>query len=78
MSGGFFDYRDSYIGEIAGEVERLGAANELAYSRETLRRFKQAVATLRRAYNMAYCIDMLVSGDDSEESFKKRWESYGL
>lgn len=78
MSGGFFDYNDSYIGGIACEVGHLIAANERAYSKDTLRKFKQAAATLERASNMAHCIDMLVSGDDDEKSFKKRWESYGL
>jgi hypothetical protein len=78
MSGGFFDYRDSYIGEIAAEVDRLIGANKGRYSKETLRRFEDAASTLKRAGRMAHAIDMLVSGDDGEDSFKERWERDGL
>lgn len=78
MSGGFFDYENFHIGEIAAEVDRLISASKGRYSKETLRRFEDAAITLKRADRMAYAIDMLVSGDDDEESFKKRWESYGL
>lgn len=78
MSGGFFDYKSFHIGDIAAEIDRLTEANKGRYSRETLRRFKVAAATLKRADRMAYAIDMLVSGDDGEDSFKERWERDGL
>jgi hypothetical protein len=78
MSGGFFNYENFHIGEIAAEIDRLLGANKGRYSKETLRRFEDAAITLKRAERMAYAIGMLVSGDDDEESFTKRWESYGL
>lgn len=43
-----------------------------AYSDEVIEEFKKAVQHLRVAYVYAQRIDLLVSGDDSEESFMKR------
>ncbi|MBL0712133.1 MAG: hypothetical protein JJV98_00400 [Desulfosarcina sp.] len=38
-----------------------------------IEKFKEAMLTLRMAEAMAQRIDWLVSGDDGEESFLRRW-----
>lgn len=71
MSGGAFEYDQYKIGEIAANIDvYLGSG----YSPETLAKFEEAVRTLRRAEIMANRIDWLLSGDDGEESFHKRWD----
>jgi len=71
MSGGHFNYNQHYVGDIASDIDLfLGGG----YSKETLEKFKEAVYTLRKAQIMAQRIDWLLSGDDGEESFHKRWD----
>ena len=84
MSGGHFDYAQYKIGEIADQVEQLirneestevntyGDPVKKNWSKDTLDAFVEAVFLLRLAEIYAQRIDWLVSGDDSEESFKKR------
>jgi hypothetical protein len=85
MSGGHFDYDQYKIGDIADEIEGLivnndstekdewGSDKGLHFAPETIEKFKEALATLRRAQIMAQRVDWLVSGDDGEESFHRRW-----
>lgn len=84
MSGGHFDYKQYIIDHIADEVEQLILNNgsdekdehgTLKYehlSDEVIHHFKDAYVRLRLAAIYAQRIDWLVSGDDSEESFKHR------
>ena len=80
MSGGFFDYQQYRISEIADKVERLlsreYADDEYNYieglSEETLAEFRVGVEALRKAYIYTQRIDWLLSGDDGEESFHRR------
>jgi hypothetical protein len=44
------------------------------FTEETVAKFIEARDTLRRASVMAQRVDWLVSGDDGEESFHRRWE----
>ena len=82
MSGGHFEYKQYDIDYIVDEIEDLIETNDESdgwgykrgYSEETLAKFKEALTTLRRAAIMAQRIDWLVSGDDGEESFHKRWK----
>ena len=85
MSGGHFDHDQCRIGQIADEVERLIETNNIeetdsygnkagyVFSQEIIEKFKEAVLTLRMAEVMAQRIDWLVSGDDGEEDFLRRW-----
>lgn len=85
MSGGHFNYEQYKITDIADEVEHLIETNNLEekdeygdcigrhFEPETIAKFKEALITLRRAQVMAQRIDWLVSCDDGEESFHKRW-----
>ena len=86
MSGGHFDYKQYEIDEIIREIERLvkfnnadvvgewGQRNGRVYSDETIAKFKIAVDILSQAVIMAQRIDWLVSGDDGEETFHRRWD----
>ena len=96
MSGGFFEYNQYRVDEIAEEISRVIARvqktrEELKdsptdpadpnynwdryydFSDETLAKFIEARDILKRGAFMAQRIDWLLSGDDGEESFHRRW-----
>lgn len=86
MSGGYFYYNQYHIGEIALAIEEIISINdtpgkdELGYeigydfTKQTIDEFEKAVVVLRKAAMMVEMIDYLVSDDDSEETFHRRWE----
>ncbi len=86
MSGGHFEYQQYRIEDIARGIEELIESNDdeslnewgdrrgRGYSVETIEKFKIAVDTLRKAAIMAQRVDWLVSGDDGEDSFHRRWD----
>jgi len=87
MSGGHFEYAQYHIGEIADSIEELVRTNDSTekdewgseighhYPDDIIEKFKEAAHTLRRAHAMAQRVDWLVSGDDGEEAFRKRWDA---
>lgn len=85
MSGGHFNYIQGRIMEAAKSVHEIIAINESDkssifdeypdYSEETLNKFKETRDTLIKASKMLQRVDWLVSDDDSEESFHRRWKS---
>jgi hypothetical protein len=90
MSGGHFNYDQHRCIEIAETIEQLIQNNdrtdkdeygsEIGYhfSPEVIAKFAEAVPILKRAYRMAHRIDWLVSGDEGEDSFLRRWDEDGL
>ena len=74
MSGGHFNYTQFHFEDIAREIEKLILNNEYDYSIDTLNKFKKAAETCRKAAIMVQRVDYLVSDDDGEESFHKRWK----
>lgn len=86
MSGGHFDYQEYGINEIIEEIDRLIDKNQIItsggyvddinfdFSLKTIIRFKQASHCLKQAQKMVRRIDYLVCGDDSEETFDKKWD----
>lgn len=86
ISGGHFDYSEHHITDIADSIETLIRNNEddskdnwgevrgRFYPQEVLDKFRIAEATLRFAAAMAHRVDYLVSGDDGEDSFLRRWD----
>jgi len=78
MSGGYFNYKQNDIFEIAHMVNELIENNDdeygYGYSGETITKFKIAFDILCQAGIMAQRIDCLVSGDDGEETFHQRWD----
>lgn len=55
------------------ELDDFGYRKGYNFAPETVEKFKEALTTLRKAEIMAQRIDWLVSGDDGEESFHRRW-----
>jgi hypothetical protein len=86
MSGGHFQYQQYRIEDIAVEIDEMIESNDdetldqyggrrgNGYPPEVIARFKDAAHTLRQGAEMAQRVDWLVSGDDGEDSFMRRWE----
>ena len=86
MSGGHFQYQQYRIEEIAVEIDEMIESNDdetlnqygerrgNKYPPEIIEKFKEAAHTLRQAAEMTQRVDWLVSGDDGENSFMRRWE----
>ena len=86
MSGGYFNYHQNYINYISEEIAnviRNNDCNDLDdwgdkrgrhYPEEVIAKFKEAIFILDKAYIAAIRIDWLLSGDDGEEQFLKRWD----
>lgn len=86
MSGGFFEHRQWNISEMAEEIDNIvknnmdetknewGDVKGRHYPPEVIERFKEAVLALEKAYIMVQRVDWLLSGDDGEENFIRRWD----
>jgi hypothetical protein len=74
MSGGYFEYAQYRISDIAFMLKELIAVNQYEYKPETLDKFKYTLRLLMRAQVAVQRIDWLVSCDDSEDTFHERWE----
>ena len=86
MSGGHFDYAQYRIEDIAVGIDEVIEANDdetlnecgqrrgNGYPPEVIEKFREAAHTLRQAAEMAQRVDWLLSGDDGEDSFLRRWE----
>ena len=90
MSGGFFEYKDYVLDDIAdrviginAEVNGLGLDNRtgeddfsyynLIEDKETFNKVcRNAIAHLKLAKVYVHRLDWMLSGDDSEDSFKQR------
>lgn len=82
MSGGYFDYKQFDIDQVADELERFIALCEREkvddgewrpeYSPDTIAKFKECLRHLKIGGKMLHRIDWLASGDDGEEDFHKR------
>ena len=70
MSGGHFDYAQYKIQDIVTEVEELVENNWREFTPDTIASFRTSLFFLRTAAIYAQRIDWLVSGDDSEETFR--------
>lgn len=84
MSGGFYDYREYAITEVAESIENKIENNNVEpeyyfgewkgqeYSDSVIEEFKKAYSILKVAELYAHRTDWLLSGDDGEESFIRR------
>jgi hypothetical protein len=87
MSGGHFDYAQYRINDIAVEIDEVIESNDDQtlnewggkkgnnYPPEIIEKFKEAAHTLRQAQEMAQRVDWLLSCDDGETSFLRRWDT---
>jgi hypothetical protein len=85
MSGGYFNYIQYDLVDAADKIMEVVDKNDSdeldeygdpvgkGYTRETIAKFLEAARALRRSALMLQRVDWLVSGDDSEENFHKRW-----
>ena len=82
MSGGYFDYKQYAIDDIADAIEDI-IKNKRAYNKEwdcvvndytdeTFLKFEEGLELIRKASIYTQRIDWLISGDDGEESFHER------
>ena len=86
MSGGYFEYEQYKINQIADQVEQLIRSNDDStlnewgdrrgrhYNVATIEAFKRGLRLLNEAAIYAQRIDWLVSGDDGENTFLERLE----
>ena len=86
MSGEYFDYKQYRIEDIAVEIDEAIELNDdetlnecgqrrgNGYPPEIIEKFREAAHTLRQAAEMAQRVDCLLSGDDDESSFLRRWD----
>ena len=84
MSGGYFNYDQYRIGQIADDIQLLICNNDSTelnqygdcigqgHSPEIIQQFRDAVVALRRAQIYAQRIDWLISSDDGPNSFLLR------
>ena len=90
MSGGHFNYvqnkiygaadaLDNYIKLNIGRFIKCEGDDEYQpeYKPETMNKLRECVNTLNRAAAMLQRVDLLISGDDSEESFHRMWDIDG-
>jgi len=89
MSGGFFEYNQYKIYQIAEELEDVILKNgkkrerreswedeyNYEYPPEVIAKFKEGLEFLKKAHIYAHRIDWLLAGDDGEESFIERLKS---
>jgi hypothetical protein len=85
MSGGHFDYNEHRLDQLAEVIDQLiednedtssdeyGLSRSYGFKPETMARFKLTAFTLRLARVMTTRVDYLMSGDDGEDSFHRRF-----
>ena len=71
MSGGYFDYVQFKIKDVADELKEIIFNKEYSekFSENTIDDFMVCYKSLRYAFAYLHRIDRLLSGDDGEESF---------
>ena len=90
MSGGRFDYVQFRFGEIVESIRSTIANNESDDKNEwgdtigcrlppdIIAKLAETADALERAEKMVTRVDWLLSGDDGEDSFRRRWIEEGL
>ena len=85
MSGGAFDYVQFRFGEIVEDIRSVIANNDSTeknewgedighhYPPDVIEKFKEAADTIERGEKMATRVDWMLSGDDGECGFLRRW-----
>lgn len=73
MSGGYFDYEERKLETIGEKLdEAVKWAKDLDMSDRTVREFKRAKRLVEHTYAYLHRIDLLLSADDSEETFHEQ------
>lgn len=86
MSGGYFNYDQYRLEDIASSIDELIADNNCTekneygevmgrhYPEDIIDKFRLTAHKLRQAGEMVQRIDWLVSCDDGEDCFRSRWK----
>ena len=90
MSGGRFDYVQFRFGEIVESIRSTIANNDSTEKDEwgqyisahlppdIVAKFAETADAVERAEKMVTRVDWLLSGDDGEDCFRRRWKKEGL
>lgn len=90
MSGGRFDYMQFRFGEIVESIRSTIANNDSTEKDEwgqdtgqhlppdIIAKFAETADAVERAEKMVTRVDWLLSGDDGEDSFRRRWKEEGI
>ena len=90
MSGGRFDYVQFRFGDIVDSIRDTIANNDSTKKDEwgddigkhlppdIIAKFAETADAVERAAKMVTRVDWLLSGDDGEDSFRRRWKEEGL
>jgi hypothetical protein len=90
MSGGRFDYVQFRFGEIVESIRSTIANNDsdeqddyggtlgAHLAPDIIAKLSETADAVERAEKMVTRVDWLLSCDDSEDSFRRRWEEEGL
>ena len=84
MSGGHFDYKQMYLDEISESLDELVKNNNIPddynycnnFSKETLKEFQEVSKLLKVLRKRISNIDLLVEGDDCEETFLEHLKEF--
>lgn len=84
MSGGHFDYKQMYLDEISESLDELVKNNNIPddynycnkFSKETLKEFQDVSKLLKDLRKRISNIDLLVEGDDGEETFLEHLKEF--
>lgn len=84
MSGGHFDYKQMYLDEISESLDELVKNNNIPddynycnnFSKETLKEFQEVSKLLKVLRKRISNIDLLVEGDDGEETFLEHLKEF--
>jgi hypothetical protein len=74
MSGGFFDYEDMRLDEIAAMLEEEVTMNSGRHSTKTMELFHRTIQELKRLCNTLHHIDYYIECDIGEECMHRRIE----
>jgi hypothetical protein len=72
MSGGYFDYYQYHIEQVADKLEVAIEQYKEDLNEETIDEFEATLIMLRICQKSVHRIDWLLSGDDSEATFHER------
>lgn len=90
MSGGYFDRRQYQLIMLKDDLNEIIERNDLEekdsygyplgrhYPEDIIDKFRATSELLDRGERMLTRLDYLLSGDDGEDSFRKRWKDESL
>jgi hypothetical protein len=75
MSGGHFDYTQDRLNGVLTEMEHiLSNPEKFALTEYAIGKITEAIKNIKIAQIYIQRVDWYISGDDAEETFKKRLE----